>query len=178
MKVLMFCAACVGLMLSGTAHAGEITLKQAYSGTSHETAVDENGDGLVAYAGNMEGRGAPGRGTLTSIQEFTALAPYGTPGCDLRSTLVYQSWAETFRDGSMIFFETTEGYYCVDLATSEVGGEISGIIVGGTGRFEGATGYWSGPYRIYGLTNFAAFTGTLNGKISVPRTLGEVDIDD
>lgn len=169
MKLPFIIAVCASLVLSVAAQAGETKINSRFSGNSHPTMIDTNGDGIFAAAGTFQSRGAPGRSVAHSIAEFTALAPYGTPGCDLRGELVYESWVETYNDGSMIFYTATGGYSCLDLTTLEAHAKIMGTITGGTGRFEGATGsvVVNVPTFIVVGGGMNAFAGTTKGTIEV-----------
>ena len=156
--------------MSGIAQARETIINQQFSGNSHPTMVDANGDGTFAGASNFQVHGSPGKAVVHAIAEFTAFAPYGTPGCDLRAEFVYEYFVETFNDGSMIFFAATGGFNCLDLTTSEVGGELVGIVTGGTGRFKGATGSWVIDFEAFIVGGgMVAFTGTTKGTIDAPH---------
>ena len=170
MKLPLFIAVCAGLVLSGAAQSGEMIINQRFSGVGHPTMVDTDGDGVFAGASSFQLKGNPGKATMLALAEFTDFAFVGIPGCDLRAELVQESFVETFSDGSMLFFEATSGFNCVNLATFEIGGQLSGIITGGTGRFEGATGSWIIPEFeafLVGQTQ-NALTGTFKGTIDVP----------
>ena len=170
MKIPLFILVCAGLAVSGAAQAGEIIINQQFSGMAHPTMVDTNGDGAFAAATSFQLKGSPGKATMLAVPEFTDFVFVGTPGCELRAELVQESFIETFNDGSMLFFEATSGFNCVNIATFEIGGQLSGIITGGTGRFEGATGSWMVPEFeafLVGTTQ-VAITGIFNGTIVVP----------
>ena len=169
MKTPFVIALCAGLILSGAAQAGEININQRFSGNGHPTMVDTNGDGNFAAASTFYLRGSPGRAVMHAFAEFTPFMPYGTPGCDLRAELVYENVVETFDDGSMIFYMATSGFNCVDFATGKVGGQLVGIMTGGTGRFEGASGTFVVDFEAFVVGGgMIAFAGTHKGTIVVP----------
>ena len=156
--------------MSGIAQARETIINQQFSGMGHPTIVDTNGDGVFAGATSFQLTGSPGKATILAVGEFTDFVFVGTPGCELRAQLVQESFIETFNDGSMLFFHASSGYNCVNIATLEIGGQLSGWITGGTGRFEGATGTWiieSFNAFLVGTTQ-VALTGTFGGAIVVP----------
>jgi hypothetical protein len=62
----------------------------------------------------------------------------GLAGADLSATLVL-----IYKDGSLLSIATEPGsFYCTDGTFFTV--EFEGIVTGGEGRFEGATGDWTG----------------------------------
>ena len=62
------------------------------------------------------------------------------PGAPLSTTIVM-----TYNDGSILSMATGEGsYYCYDPVEEIFFVDFAGVVTGGTGRFEGATGSWSG----------------------------------
>ena len=169
MKIPLVIALCAGLILSGAAQSGEIKINARFSGNEHPTMIDTNGDMTFATTGAFQVHGAPGHGVTHSITEFTAFMPYDVSGCDLRAVLVLQNFVETLEDGAMIFFTATSGSTCLDLSTGELRGEASGIVTGGTGRFEGVSGSWAMdfvPFVVGG--GVTAFTGTITGTIERP----------
>ena len=169
MKLPLISLVFTSLILSAAAQAGEITLNQRYVGNGLPTMVDTNTDGVPGAHGNFYVRGAPGRANVDSFNEFTEFRFIGVPGCELRAELVAQTYVETFADQSMLFYQATEGFLCLDLLTLVIGSEIKGVISGGTGRFEGASGTWvnigSGFAAGVGMN---AFQGTLKGTIELP----------
>ena len=169
MKVLLISLICAGLILSAAAQADGIKLNQRYTGNGLPTMVDTNGDGVTAAHGNFYVRWAPGRATVDSFNEFTSFTPYFVDGCDLRAGLVAQTYVETFEDGSMLFYQATEGFLCLSLSTFVIDSEISGLITGGTGRFAGASGTWVNVGKGYSAgVGMNVFEGTLKGSIEVP----------
>jgi hypothetical protein len=147
----------------------DVTINQTFSGVVNPTMVDTNGDGEFAGAASFHATGSPGRGTIQAIAEFSPMIFTGIPGCELHADLVQESFVETFKDLSMLFFEATEAENCVDLATFEISGRIAGIITGGTGRFEGATGDFSIDFEAIpvGVTQ-SVLIGTSTGTIVIP----------
>ena len=160
---------CAGLVVVGSVQAGGVKINQRFTGVSHPTMVDTNDDGIFASTFSFQTVGSPGRGTIISVGEGYPPV-FGENPCDVLIENFQQSFVETFNDGSMIFFETTVGNTCVNLITSEILGEISGIITGGIGRFKWATGTWSIEFEAFpvGETQTVA-TGTLIGVADIPK---------
>ena len=169
MKIRLLILIGIGLFASGTAQARDVKADASFSGTEHPTLIDTNGDMIYASTGVFEVQGVHGRAVTHSLTEFTDFLWYGEPGCDVRAQLVSQDFVEIFKDGSMIFFSATEGYACVDLTTGDAGGGATGIVTGGTGKYEGATGYWEMTFKPYTLpSGLTAITGSIVGTIELP----------
>ena len=172
MKTPLILALAIGacVMSASPAQAAEITLNQHYSGVTHANAMeDTNGDGIYARASSLYAVGSPGRATVEQVAEFTGYAYVGTPGCELRSDMVFDSFVSVFSDGSMLFSWATDGFICVDLATGEVWGELDGDITGSAGRFADATGDFEIAFNGYAATSAQnAFEGTAKGTIVLP----------
>ena len=105
---------CAGLVVAGSVQSKEIKINQRYTGVSHRTMVDTNGDGVFADAVNFEMVGSPGRATMVGAVESTPLTPGDSP-CDLQNEPVQQSYVQTYKDGSMLFLVTTAGWACLNL---------------------------------------------------------------
>jgi hypothetical protein len=170
MKKPLISLICASLILSAAAQADGITLNQRYSGNGLPTMIDTNGDGVTAAHGNFYVRGAPGRATVDSFNEFTNFMPYFVDDCDLRAGLVAQTYVETFEDGSMLFYQATEGFLCLNFSTFVISSEIRGVITGGTGRYAGASGTWVNVGKGFSAgVGMNVFEGTLKGNIVVPK---------
>jgi hypothetical protein len=167
MKLPFVIAICAGLILSGAAQSGEIRYDQRFSGVGRATAVDTNNDGLFIDTFSFQAKGSPGKATIESMGEFKPVMPGA--GCDLQSELVQQSFVSTFNDGSMLFHVTTAGQNCVTFVPFSITGHLEGIITGGTGRFEGATGTWIVEFEAWPVgETMSATIGTTKGTIIVP----------
>jgi hypothetical protein len=170
MKLPLVIAVCAGLVMAGAVQAMEVKINQTFTGVTTPTMVDTNGDGAFANDNSFQIVGSPGRATATSIVESTPIEFVGTPGCELRSEIVTNSFIETFNDGSMLFFWVEDGFMCIDTTTSEIWGELAGIVTGGKDRFEGATGEFIVEFKaILATPTQNAFFGTMKGTVEIPR---------
>lgn len=169
MKAPLLVLMSLGLLVSGNALARDVKADASFSGTEHPTMIDSNGDLIYASGGVFEVQGVHGRAVTHSFTEFTGFLWYGVLGCEVRAVLVSQDFVEIFKDGSMIFFSATDGYACVNLATGEANGELSGTVTGGTGQYEGASGSWEMTFKPYPFASgMTAITGHITGTIQVP----------
>ena len=172
MKNLLAIAVCASLLGSGVAESREIKLKQQFAGAGTETAVDTNQDGRYAFAFTLEARGGAGRSTAITRTEFGNFDSTDCPGASYTSYLVQDSMVQTFNDLSTLHFEARSGRICFDPLTSEITCEEAGEVVGGTGRFEGATGSWTLECELFVVESVHAVTGELKATINVPRGRG------
>lgn len=172
MKHLLAIAVCASLLGAGVAESREIKIKQQFSGAGTETAVDTNQDGNYAFAFTTEQRGASGRSTGIGSSEFSNFDYSDCPGDLPTSKLVQHLMVQTFSDLSTLHMEATGGSICFDPATGEITCEENGVVVGGTGRFEGATGSWASECEIFALGTVNAVTGEITATINIPRGRG------
>lgn len=136
-SALVACAT-FGLLLA-VSEAAEATdtirIDSRIAGSSVFTAADRVVDGL------FEGKDAPGK---SSVRTYNQLGQPGAPsarcqGFDFEIPSVAGQGAATFADGSQLYAVLTFGYVCgsLDGARRSVS---EAPIVGGSGRFAGATG--------------------------------------
>ena len=127
-----------------SAQAEEMPFTASASGGSIPTEIDTNGDGVKASfeLGGVITR-EDRRGHFQIVSEFLpALSQLVTcPAGNLEFPLLGgHGFLRSGRTGSLIFLEYTSGTSCVDPTTDTSSFSGEGIITGGTGRFEGATG--------------------------------------
>jgi hypothetical protein len=114
-------------------------------------------------------KGKPGRALVTGVLVFEdpPLPPEPDPRCTdkyegqfpLFSEITRFEWGETYDDGSLLagfVFPPGQGF-CTDGTLSVA--DLTGLITGGTGRFEGASGTWR--IEASSPTANTATTGTL-----------------
>jgi hypothetical protein len=114
------------LAVSGAANAGKL---EPFKGTSRGVVTNVGFDPAngIAYAHGS------GEGEATHLGRFTTT---GDVSVDLATGIVLGTYTLTAANGDMLFL-TMRGH-----GISPVQGSGSFIILGGTGRFQGATGYY------------------------------------
>ena len=125
------------------------TLDIRFSGSNFITSSTPDGrpTPLGAVSTSLQSGIAKGSGNAifssqTVIEEAGAFpeACGPLPGAPLSTTLIL-----TYNDGSILSIATRLGsYYCYEPVEGIFFVDFSGVVTGGTGRFEGATGSWSG----------------------------------
>ncbi len=121
----------------------------------------------------VKGRGTLGRADLIAVS--VGGPPMSDKSCPdgliKVADIVENNLVLTFGDLSLLFGNGT-GVVCFNPAdpTAEPLAEIEGTWDGGTGRFDGVSGTWSGRFdfaeRVGLTTQFVAETGVLKGHIS------------
>lgn len=157
------------ILLAAAAHSGgPIPVDLRASGTavpSNAADLDENATGYHSY---LEGRGSLGRFTLTNAGDVSDWD--GSSFCDfdpetgapIAVELVYLGNASVLRTaaGDQLYLEldsSPPSTYCANFIDNSSTFELYATVVGGTGRFKGATGtiYFSGSGQaLSGLTPF------------------------
>jgi hypothetical protein len=168
--VLVFAAAV------GNAWGDEVPIDWTYSGSWTDTVVDRNLDGTTANEFHIWTKGGPGRAALNGIFEVIVLGP--TDECPyplLGTELIYSIWVGRFDNGDLLFARSAgDSAGCIDPVTGTASGRLEYEIIGGTGKYRGATGsYVDHITHIYLLTNldplnpisFAASFGHAEGTI-------------
>jgi hypothetical protein len=111
-------------------------------------------------------QGAPGNGqfTITSVGNFPGYVPEcNGPG----QTFAHNDMVITLDSLSMIFAKLETGWVCFN-NDGTVSAEAHMSITGGAGKYEGATGYFTGNFlgQSVGTSGFlAAETGNIEGEI-------------
>lgn len=156
--------------LGATAAQARI-LSETVSGNFVDTAIDTNGDGVAAahFVGEAKGSGGASYQGLHEVQ-FT---PTGL--CDpgqVEGIIVAYSIVRRFSNGDLLFSKLVDGSFCFDPATGKANVAVSAEIIGGTGRFAGATGSYEIEYEVTALLPdptggiaHGAFDGTVTGTI-------------
>jgi hypothetical protein len=170
-------------LTSGRAEAGQIQSKGSFSGTIVSTESDTNGDGQKAILYILGLKGTLGQATQQAMVEFEfgdlanpVICPNGNPG--VQFTPVPGGAAHIVRrydsTGDLLFFHITSASGCFDLVTQLQFASGTGEIIGGTGRFEGATGTtdFSGTATTLFLDEagnfFVQVSGTIKDTIITP----------
>jgi len=160
---------CLGVLFAPVSSAGETPISLRYAGSGWDTHVD----GFVPDGANVSlttgtAKGTFGNSTITITTEFRLENAVTCPdGFPLKYALVYSAANLTFPDQSQLFGIAQSGWIC---ATNEgqYYGEVSGAYVGGTGRFQRATGdfvsKFDGQYLEPNLS-FRSIQGTVEGTV-------------
>jgi hypothetical protein len=159
---------CIGLLAAPMGNAGETTISVQYAGVGWVTHVD----GFVPDGSNVDlttgtAQGTFGNSEITITTEFMPNPALTCPAeFTLKYALVYSATVLTMRDQSQLFGVSQQGWICA----TEGGiyfGEVEGVYVGGTGRFEDATGdfvsKFDGAYLEPNL-HFRSIRGTVKGS--------------
>lgn len=119
-------------------------VNQRLFGSTFTIDVDDE-TGNTTSQQNMVAKGQPGKAQVVSLLEFGP--PLGIdPRCPeelpFGSDLISFAFVETFNDGSILTGAASPGQaVCSDGATFAA--DIVGVLTGGTGRFEDASGTWA-----------------------------------
>jgi hypothetical protein len=119
-------------------------------------------------------KGAPGRADLTILGIAGDLDFSGTKGCDIYIPYEQNEFVAIFNDLSMLFAkidENGDSYLCVDYSVGTTF-KVDMEITGGTGRFNGATGYFTATG--VGLGQY--FEGPLSAETA--KFKGRIDFSD
>jgi hypothetical protein len=173
--LLAFCA-----VLMAPAQVGEQPIMISYSGTVYD-ALDLTDTIVISEA---DAKGSFGATQVRVISKFTPFVPIPAPdpSCEPTETPLVMNYARsvtTFKDHSHMFVFWDRGWICVTPGPSgqaSYRGWVIGHIVGGTGRFAGATGNVetgfggidiSGPFVAEGplFPALGSWAGTVHGTV-------------
>jgi hypothetical protein len=147
-----------------------ITIKgTAWSGTLQNTGIDTNGDGENVFSFISEAKTKLGRVTLQGMIENQPPLPPSNDTCavgaiEFNPDPVFHRTVIRFDKGDLLFVEVPRRTGCFDPSTLTFTFQEEGILTGGTGRFEQATGSIVTNLTGNGLVPapdffFGAFTG-------------------
>jgi len=158
-----------GLLVAPMSNAGETAISMRYAGVGWVTHVD----GFVTDGMNVDlttgaAQGTFGDSDITITTEFVPNPGLTCPdGYTIKYALVYSSTVLTMRDLSQLFGIAQDGWACAN-AEGRYFGEVTGVYVGGTGRFATATGdfvsKFDGAYLEPNLS-FRSIRGTVAGSV-------------
>lgn len=163
--------ACAGLLIAPAASAGDKVIKARYAGVGYDTAVDTNGDGFPVGLTLADWQGTFGQSTVAITSEWYVFPRACREGFDVPFALVTSASTFTVPDQSQLFGFSTDGWLCLSTATGAYYGEAYGTYIGGTGRFEGASGTFTTKFDGQNLDptiGFRSFRGTLDGRLTTP----------
>jgi hypothetical protein len=156
-------------MATDTVYGGKIPINWKVSGTIANVNFYLSANPFAPLPGLLiqaAVKGSPGNGqfTITSVGSqpgvLTECNGYG-------QTFAHNDMVITLDELSMIFAKLDEGWVCFN-SNNTVSAEAHMIITGGTGKYDGASGYFMGTFvgQPVGTSGFlAAETGTIVGEI-------------
>jgi len=149
LSVFSTLTAIAALLFATTANAGHF--KQSSSGWVVNTAVDANGNGRTQSINTTFGKGTFGEtaNNTTSETQFVSVGPScgALPAEVFAAKLQFTSSnvVMRFENGDLLFaaLDTSDppSLLCVGLSQPGNSSEVNLVITGGTGKFEGATGW-------------------------------------
>lgn len=153
---------------------GAKSVSSKYAGYGYDTAVDLNEDGFPVSVTHATGKGSFGNSTLAITVEFApdpSLIGNCPAGFELSFDVVptnYWATVVTAADQSQLYGLFNTGWLCMTADLLHWVGYAEGAYVGGTGRFEGASGEWMTTYRgtnLDGSIGLRSITGELTGTL-------------
>jgi len=174
-----------GLLMSLAAMAKEITINSSFAGTI-ATPVTAGPTGVLEpmILSEADMKGSLGPATLSVISRFDASDwvedCHGTGAPGVPFDMAYAFSVSTYKEHSQLYVRFDTGWICGMPGTSGAAfyrGHVEGTIVGGTGRFEGASGTvqsdffgndLSGPLVIGEelRPSYGSFYGTMTGDLT------------
>lgn len=158
------------------AQANDVAVKMKFSGTSAPSTVNLLVSNTFNDGDNFAGKGELGSFTVTLVRAISN-SP-GTSSTCSGSTLLFLpelagAGVFRFQDGSLLEVNLTQGGDCIDLTTNTAHCTLTFKIIGGTGRFQHASGVLTMTEAVtvvasdaLGNPVFFAATGEFTGTIS------------
>ena len=160
---------CLGVAFTPVSTAGETPISIRYAGSgwdTHVTGFVPDGNNVSLTMGTAQG--TFGNSTITITTEWVPNQAVTCPAAfPIKYSLVYSASVLTFPEQSQLFGIAQSGWICAN-NEGVYYGEVTGAYVGGTGRFEAATGDYvskfDGAYLEPNL-NFRSIRGTAEGMV-------------
>lgn len=165
-----------GVLGATTCFAGKdkvTDLSVTYAGAGFDL-TDPNGDGYPINVFITEGKGTFGKSSLMVLSEFaedTDSSVTCPEGFDQAFDLVRCVTTMTTPQVDQLWGWFTGGYLCMTSDNMAWVGEASGIYIGGTGRFQRATGEWTTEYSGANFdadSGYRTISGTIEGTVNTP----------
>jgi len=169
-RPFVFAAVVTASMLAAPlAAAKEQSFTYRYTGYGFDTPTDTypvgEPDGFPVNVTNAVGKGS-GAALIAITAEFAPdlLGSVTCPaGYALPFVLVYSSNVATFTDRSQTIGFSDSGWLCLTGDRTAYVGAVEGFVTSGTGRFEGATGYFESTFDGMNIDPFFGFR-TIRGE--------------
>ena len=174
----------IGLLVMPAAQAKDLPIYVEYTGTGHDLVPPMLGDPLPDNIVTGDAKGSFGARSTTIVSKFSLVPPSGENPCAAGFFYLGVAYARavvTFQDGSQLFGTLIpEGgsYMCLDMTPGnetdgEFVGHVVGVFIGGTGRFEGASGTFVAPFvgknltsSMFGEFPFRWISGAFDGTVT------------
>lgn len=183
-KKRLIIGAAIGCLLVtsiGRVEAKDIRFTGKFAGTSLHSRIDRNDDGLPANWSTGVTTGTLGKRTFQSLYEFvptgpTTECPGGLFIIDVANGQGFGAFTETFPNGDQYYARVLTATSCFDSAGGYTGSTTISI-VGGTGKFTGASGNVENSYIGFfqvGDANaiprqaFGPYSGEFTGTLILP----------
>jgi len=135
---------------------------------------DPNQDGYPMNVFMTEVKGTFGKSSLMLLSEFaedTDSSVTCPVGFDQAFDLVRGVTTMTTPQVDQLWGWFTSGFLCMTNDNMAWVGEASGVFIGGTGRFQGATGEWTTEYSGANFdadAGYRTISGTIEGTVDTP----------
>lgn len=171
LKYLIGALLLCGAFVAPACFAGkDIELQLAFAGSGYNLPNPE-ADVTVINFFVTDAKGTLGKSSLTILSKF-AFNPAPSFGCpagfDLPFDLVGLATTQTTAHVDQLFGGLIDGWLCMTPDYLQWVGGVNGEWIGGTGRFEQASGAWSGTYAGFNfdaVTGYKTITGTIEGTL-------------
>ena len=168
--VLLLC----GAFGAPACFAGNDTdISVSYAGSGFDL-VDPDEDGYAINIFMTESKGTFGKSSMTVLSEFapdTDSSVSCPAGFDLPFDLVRCVTTLTTANVDQLWGWYTGGYLCMTADHLQWVGQAGGVWIGGTGRFQQATGEWTTNYAGANFdleSGYRTITGTMEGSVTMP----------
>ena len=159
------------VLVASSVQANNFQFDRTYAGSAGALGMDSNADPIPVEDWILNGSGRYGRSTSRVRLEFElvpdpgGICPAGSVLLGLSDTFAHTS-VETFKKGTQLFVTFESGEACLR-ATAVTTFTLTGTIVGGSGRFAGASGSLTATGTVADLVPFRL--GSV-GWVSVEET--------
>lgn len=180
--VLQGATVALALSLAFTGAAWAKDVKFTWAGTGWDTHIDNLDDGMGVNISIAEVNGPYGAKRLEISCEFSPPGGDDTEGVvcdegyDMLVGVLYSANALTFENLDMLYGASDTGWMCMNTEVGHYYGEVYGQYIGGTGRFEQATGEWTTSFagqRLEPITlepvGFRSIYGEVEGYVEFPE---------
>lgn len=120
--------------------AAAAQFNSSFQGATSATEIDIDADGVPAGLGLLRGRGTAGPVTLHTVFEAGVAANTRCGAGEIQNDLVALSSVIQDEQGSQLLSALVKGHICINTSTGVITSKAKSQVLGGTGRFAGASG--------------------------------------